>query len=118
MLRNFAPGTRVYLSCQPVDMRKGMDGLCAQVSMVIHRDPYSGHLFVFRGKRGDYVKVLHWDGSGLCLYAKRLETGRFVWPPIVDERLHLTSSQLALLLEGMDWRRTVAPAEPHRPVCV
>ena len=108
----------MYLSCQPVDMRKGMDGLCAQVSKVINRDPYSGHLFVFRGKRGDYVKVLHWDGTGLCLVAKRLEKGRFVWPPIVDEQLHLTSAQLALLIEGMDWRRTVVPAEPHRPVCV
>jgi transposase len=110
-----APGTKVFLSCKPVDMRKGFDGLSAQVATVIKMDPYCGHLFVFRGKRGDYVKVLHWDGSGLCLYAKRLEKGRFVWPPILDEQLHLTAAQLALLIEGIDWRRTVAPAEVRAP---
>jgi transposase len=108
----------VYLSCRPVDMRKGLDGLSAQVSMVIKMDPFCGHLFVFRGKRGDSVKVLHWDGSGLCLYAKRLEKGRFVWPPLMDERLHLTSAQLALLIEGMDWRRTVAAPLPQQPAIV
>jgi transposase len=112
---NFAPGTRVYLACKPVSLRKGFDGLSAEVAAVIRMDPFSGHLFVFRGKRGDYVKVLYWDGSGLCLYAKRLEKGRFVWPPIIDEQLHLTPAQLALLVEGIDWRRTVAPAEPQRP---
>ena len=83
---------------------------------VIRMDPFSGHLFVFRGKRGDYVKVLYWDGSGLCLYAKRLEKGRFVWPPIVDERLQMTPAQLALLIEGMDWRRTVTPEPPRLPL--
>ena len=116
MIQGFAPGTRVYLSCQPVNMLKGFDGLSAEVANVIRMDPYCGHLFVFRGKRGDYVKVLYWDGSGLCLYAKRLEKGRFVWPPIVNERLHLTPAQLALLIEGIDWRRTVAAAEQQRPV--
>lgn len=112
----FEQGTKVYLACQPVDMRKGFNGLAAQVSTVIRMDPYCGHVFVFRGKRGDYVKVLYWDGSGLCLYAKRLEKGRFVWPPIIDERLHLTPAQLALLIEGMDWRRTVAAPLPQRPM--
>jgi transposase len=111
----FAPGTKVYLSCQPVDMRKGMNGLSAQVATVINMDPFAGHLFVFRGKRGDYIKVLHWDGTGLCLFAKRLEKGRFVWPPMVDERLHLSAAQLALLIEGMDWRRTIAAPLPQRP---
>lgn len=111
----FAQGTKVFLACQPVDMRKGFNGLAAQVATVIKMDPYCGHAFVFRGKRGDYVKVLYWDGSGLCLYAKRLEKGRFVWPPIIDERLHLTSAQLALLIEGMDWRRTVAAPLPQHP---
>ena len=112
----FAQGTKVFLACQPVDMRKGFNGLAAQVATVITMDPYCGHVFVFRGKRGDYVKVLYWDGSGLCLYAKRLEKGRFVWPPIIDERLHLTAAQLALLIEGMDWRRTVAASLPQRPM--
>lgn len=106
MIGQLAPGTRVYLACAPVDMRKGFDGLSAQVADVVRADPYSGHLFVFRGKRGDYLKVLHWDGSGLCLFAKRLEKGRFVWPPVVNDSLHMTAAQLALLIEGMDWRRT------------
>ena len=77
----FALRTRVYLACRPVDLRKGLDGLAAQVANVLQADPFSGHLFVFRGKRGDYLKLVYWDGSGLCLFAKRLEKGRFVWPP-------------------------------------
>ncbi len=108
-------GTQVWLSCRPTDMRKGFDGLAAQVKEVLRADPFSGHLFVFRGKRGDYVKALYWDGSGLCLFAKRLEKGRFVWPPVIDERLRLTPSQLALLIEGMDWRRTVPVEVEYRP---
>lgn len=110
-----APGTRVYLACRPVDMRRGFDGLAAEVANVLRQDPYSGHVFIFRSKRGHYLKMLHWDGSGLCLFAKRLETGRFVWPPIVDGTLVLTPAQLALLLEAIDWRRTVAPEVPPRP---
>jgi transposase len=77
-----------------------------------------GPMWLFRGKRGDYVKLLWWDGSGLCLFAKRLEKGRFVWPPIVDGRLQLTPAQLALLIEGIDWRRTVAPDPARRPARV
>ena len=115
MMNGFKTGTKVYLSCAPVDMRKGFNGLAAQVATIIKMDPFCGHLFVFRGKRGDYVKVLYWDGSGLCLYAKRLEKGHFVWPPIVDERLQLTPAQLALLIEGIDWRRTVARDDVARP---
>lgn len=117
-MMQFAPGTKVYLCCKPVHMRKGFDGLSAEVASVLKYDPFSGHLFVFRSKRGDYVKVLHWDGSGLCLYAKRLEHGRFVWPPVVDGQMQVTSAQLALLLEGMDWRRTIAITEPPRPAFV
>jgi len=108
-------GTQVWLSCRPTDMRKGFDGLAAQVKEVLRADPFSGHLFVFRGKRGDYVKALYWDGTGLCLFAKRLEKGRFVWPPVIDERLRLTPSQLSLLIEGMDWRRTVPVEVEYRP---
>jgi len=114
----FAPGTKVYISCKPINLRKGFDGLTAEVSNVIGMDPFCGHLFVFRGKRGDYVKILYWDGNGLCLFAKRLEQGRFVWPPLIDERFHITQAQLSLLLEGMDWRRTVASPEQQRPVFV
>lgn len=109
------PGTKVWLACRPVSMRKGFDGLAAEAGKVIGHDPYSGALFLLRSVRGDYLKALYWDGSGLVLIAKRLEEGRFAWPPIVDERLSLTSAQLALLLEGIDWRRTHAPAAPKVP---
>lgn len=110
-----APGTKVYLAYKPVSMRKGFDGLAAEVAGVLKADPFSGALFIFRSKRGDYLKILGWDGSGLILYAKRLEQGRFVWPSIVEAQLRLTPAQLQLLLEGIDWRRTVAPAEPQVP---
>jgi transposase len=93
------PKARVYLACRPVSMRKGFDGLAAEVAGVLKADPYCGSLFVFRSKRGDYVKILSWDGSGLVLYAKRLEQGRFVWPPIVDGQLRLTPAQMQLLLD-------------------
>lgn len=115
-MMHLPPGTRVYLACRPTDMRKGFDGLVAQVSTVLHADPFSGHLFVFRGKRGDYVKILYWDGTGLCLFAKRLEKSRFVWPPIVDGSFHMSTAQLALLIEGMDWRRTVPVELSHAPM--
>ena len=113
-----APGTRVHLALRPLSMRYGFDGLSAKVVDVLRGDPFSGHLFIFRSKRGDYLKILYWDGSGLCLFAKRLEQGRFVWPPIVDGGLQLTPAQLALLIEAIDWRRTVAPALPAVPTAV
>jgi transposase len=113
-----APGTKVYLACKPVSMQKGLDGLSALAHQVLNGDPYSGHLFLFRGKRGDYFKALYWDGSGMCLFAKRLEKGRFVWPPLVDGGIVLSPAQLALLIEGIDWRRTVAPAPVTAPTLV
>lgn len=113
-----APGTKVYLACQPVSMLKGFDGLTALASDVFHADPFSGHLFLFRGKKGNYLKALYWDGSGMCLFAKRLEQGRFVWPPLVDGAVILSPAQLSLLIEGMDWRRTIAPAPPRKPVLI
>ena len=69
------PGTKVYLACHPVSMRLGFDGLAARVAQVLDGDPFSGHLFLFRAKRADYLKVLYYDGTGLCLFAKRLESG-------------------------------------------
>ncbi len=114
----FAPGTKVYLACLPVSMRYGFDGLAARVSQVLKADPFGGHLFLFRAKRADYLKVLYYDGTGLCLFAKRLEHGRFVWPPIVDGTMVLTPAQLALLIEAIDWRRTVAAEVPRKPVAV
>jgi transposase len=113
-----APGTKVHLACEPVSMRLGFDGLASLVAEALRDDPFSGHLFLFRSKRANYLKILRWDGSGLCLFAKRLESGKFVWPPIREGKMVLTPAQLALLLEAMDWRRTVAPEPPRRPVAV
>ena len=111
-------GARVYLATAPIDMRRGIFGLASLVEKSFGTSPFSGALFVFRGKRGDAVKILAWDGSGMCLFAKRLEHGRFIWPPIVEGRLLLSAAQLALLLEGIDWRRTVAPEPAKRPESV
>ena len=112
------PGVRVWLAAGVTDMRKGFDGLAALVQQHLGHDPFSGQLFAFRGRRGDLVKVLSWDGQGLCLYAKRMEKGRFVWPPIVDGTMTLSPAQMALLVEAMDWRRTVAPPAPVQPMLV
>jgi transposase len=113
---SLAPGTKVFLACKPIDLRNGFDGLAAKAKLIIGADPFSGHLFLFRGKRGDYLKALYWDGSGLCLFSKRLEKGKFVWPPIMDDGMVLTPAQLALLIEAMDWRRTIAPAPVTQPM--
>lgn len=98
-------GTRIWLACGVTDMRKGFDGLAAIVQLRLAEDPLSGHVFVFRGRRGDRIKLLWWDGDGLCLFCKRLERGRFVWPSALDGTVHLTQAQLSMLLEGIDWRR-------------
>jgi len=111
-------GTKVYLACKPVSMRKGFDGLAALTRELFDADPFSGHLFLFRGRSADYFKAIHWDGSGLCLFAKRLEKGKFVWPPLVDGGVVLSPAQLALLIEGIDWRRTVVPPPAKVPTLV
>jgi transposase len=86
-------------------MRRGFPGLSAQVQTVLSQQPYSGHVFVFRGRRGDTVKLLWFDGDGLCLFAKRLERGHFIWPQATSGTVSLTRAQLSMLLEGIDWRR-------------
>ncbi len=98
-------GARVWLAAGATDMRKGFDGLAALVQQVLTEDPFSGQVFVFRGRRGDLVKLLWWDGDGLCLLAKRLERGKFIWPRASSGTVHLTAAQLSMLLEGIDWRR-------------
>ena len=108
------PGTRVFLACGATDMRKGFDGLASRVQMVLAQDPYSGALFLFRGRRGDLVKALWWDGQGL--YAKRLERGRFVWPQAKDGVVSLTPAMLSMLLEGIDWRMPAWTARPETAV--
>lgn len=108
-------GTRVWLAAGVTDMRRGFDGLAAIVQNKLQEDPFSGHVFVFRGKRGDRLKVLWWSGDGLCLLAKRLEHGHFVWPSAESGSVSLTPAQLSMLLEGIDWRR---PLRTHRPIRV
>ena len=98
-------GTQVWLACGATDLRNGFDGLAARVQTQLTEDPFSGHVFVFRGRRGDRLKILWWSGDGLCLLAKRLERRHFVWPQAKDGSVHLSSAQLSMLLEGIDWRR-------------
>jgi transposase len=107
-------GTRVWLGAGVTDMRKGMDGLAALVQTTLAENPFSGHVFAFRGKRGDLVKLLWWSGDGMNLYAKRLERGRFVWPQASSGTVHLTSAQLSMLMEGIDWRRPQRSWQPER----
>jgi transposase len=98
-------GTRIWLAAGVTDMRRGMNGLAALVQSALAENPFSGHVFLFRGRRGDLVKLLWWSGDGLCLFAKRLERGRFVWPQAKEGAIHLSNAQLSMLLEGIDWRR-------------
>ncbi len=111
----FPPSTKIYLSLAPCDMRKGFDGLSAQVRNILQLDPFSGAVFLFRGKRGDRLKALVWDGSGLCLYAKRLERGKFVWPHAHEGALRLSAAQLAMLLEGLNWKQAIVHDEVITP---
>jgi len=98
------PGVRVWLACGRTDMRKGMDGLAMLAEQVLNEDPFGGAVFAFRGRRGGIVKLLWYDGQGVCLYTKRLERGNFVWPVTETGRVSLTPAQLSMLLEGIDWR--------------
>jgi transposase len=105
-------GTRIWLAAGVTDMRKGFDGLSAQVQSTLAENPFSGQLFVFRGRRGDKVKLLWFDGDGLCLFAKRLERGRFIWPQAQSGAISLSVAQLSMLLEGIDWRRPQRSWQP------
>src|SRR5258708_37231397 len=105
--------TRVWLASGMTDMRRGFDGLALLVQEVLSRDPHCGHLFVFRGKRGDLIKVLWHDGQGLCLFAKRLEKGKFLWPSSAGEAVAITAAQLGYLLEGIAWRMPLHTWHPQ-----
>jgi transposase len=99
-----APGTKVYLATESVDLRRGHDGLAALVGKTLSLDPYSGHLFVFVGRRGDRIKVLFWDRGGFVLYYKRLAKGRFRMPRLRKgaDRVTLDGTELAMLLGGFE----------------
>lgn len=107
------PGTRIWIAAGITDMRSGFNSLAVKVQTVLECDPFSGHVFVFRGKRGDLLKALYWSDGGLCLLAKRLEKGRFAWPRADAGVVALTTAQLSLLLEGFDWRQPVDAARPR-----
>ena len=108
--------TRVWLAAGATDMRKGMNGLAALVQTALQKDPFCGHVFVFRGRRGDQVKLLWWSGDGMNLYLKRLERGRFVWPQADSGAVYLSPAQLSMLLEGIDWRRPTRTWQPEMAV--
>ncbi len=109
-------GTQVWIAAGVTDMRRGFTGLSGLVQTVLEQDPFSGHVFVFRGRRGDLLKLLWWDGDGFCLFAKRLERGRFIWPKAENGTVALTRAQLSMLLEGIDWRRPTRTWQPQAAV--
>ena len=108
-----SPAVRIYLATGPTDLRRSIDGLSALVRERFGLDPLAGHLFLFRNRRGDRLKILAWDGSGLILYWKRLEQGAYRWPPISDGVMRLSASQLAALVDGLDWSRLHARDVPR-----
>ena len=107
-------GVKVHLAFGCTDMRKGIDGLAMLVQGMLRQDPFSGHLFLFRGRKANLLKIVFWDGTGFCLFTKRLEQGRFHWPVTCEMggTVMLSSSQLSMLIEGIDWR---APERKWRP---
>ncbi|MDK6579414.1 IS66 family insertion sequence element accessory protein TnpB [Escherichia coli] len=98
-------GTRIWMVAGVTDMRKSFNGQVEQIQHVLDEIPFSGHLFIFRGRRGDTIKILWADADGLCLFTKRLEEGQFIWPAVRDGKVSITRSQLAMLLDKLDWRQ-------------
>ena len=104
---NFPPAVRIWLGTAPVDLRRSFDGLAEQVRQHLHNDPLSGHVFVFRNKRGDRIKLLYWDEDGFVIVYKRLEEGTFRWPAVAagQPSVALRAAELAMLLDGIDWSK-------------
>ena len=111
-----AAGARIWIVAGVTDMRRGFAGLSGMVQAVLKENPFAGEVYIFRGRCGDLIKVLWFDGDGLCLFAKRLERGRFIWPQATNGTVSLTPAQLAMLLEGIDWRRPVRTQPPQLAV--
>jgi transposase len=109
-------GTQIWLAAGVTDLRRGFTGLSGMVQTKLEQNPFSGHVFLFRGRRGDLIKMLWWDRDGLCLFAKRLERGRFVWPQATSGTVSLSPAQLSMLLEGIDWRRPERTWTPQMSV--
>jgi transposase len=108
----FPSGVRVWIAAGHTDMRRGMQSLALQVQEALKRDPHAGDLYVFRGRNGSLIKILWHDGVGMSLYAKRLERGRFIWPSAAAGVVSISPSQLAYMLDGIDWRN---PQHTWRP---
>lgn len=106
-------GTRIWIAAGVTDMRCGFQGLAAKVETALAADPFNGHVFVFRGRRGDVIKLLWSTGDGLCLLTRRLEQGRFVWPQATSGSVSLSPAQLSMLLEGIDWRQPQRTWQPR-----
>ena len=107
---------KIWIAAGVTDLRRGFTGLSALVQTKLEQNPLSGQVFIFRGRRGDLVKLIWFDGDGLCLFAKRLERGRFVWPQAREGSVSLTRAQLSMLLEGIDWRRPERTWDPQLAV--
>jgi transposase len=108
--------TKIWIAAGVTDLRRGFSGLSALVQTKLEQNPLSGQVFIFRGRRGDLVKLIWFDGDGLCLFAKRLERGRFIWPQATEGSVSLTRAQLSMLLEGIDWRRPERTWDPQLAV--
>jgi transposase len=108
--------TQIWIAAGVTDMRRGFDGLSALIQTKLEKSPLSGQVFIFRGRRGDLVKLIWFDGDGLCLFCKRLERGKFIWPQATEGSVSLTRAQLSMLLEGIDWRRPQRTWDPQLAV--
>ena len=104
--------TQIWIAAGVTDLRRGFAGLSGLVQTELEKSPMSGQVFIFRGRRGDLVKLIWFDGDGLCLFQKRLERGRFIWPQATSGTVSLTRAQLSMLLEGIDWRQPQRTWEP------
>ena len=105
-------GVRVWLATGHTDMRRGWPSLALLVQEQLKRNPHDGNLYIFRGRRADLIKVIWFDGQGACLFSKRLERGKFIWPMPADGVVSISTAQMAYLLSGIDWRM---PQETWRP---
>jgi transposase len=114
---SFPPAVRIWLGTAPVDLRRSFDGLAEQVRQHLSNDPFSGHVFVFRNKRADRVKLLYGDEDGFVIVYKRLEEGTFRWPAVAPDQASVTlrAAELAMLLDGIDWSKAQRGRRYRRP---
>jgi transposase len=114
---SFPPAVQIWLATAPTDLRKSFDTLAEVVRQHLQRDPFAGHVFVFRNKRRDRVKLLYWDEDGFVIIYKRLEQGAFHFPAAVAGQAGVTlrAAELAMLLDGVDWQQARRSKRYQRP---